>query len=178
MDRVRSNVQLVPGHRVRVKGRWVAACAGCLAAAMVLARVTDGPGDGATALATVRARPDPVVAYDYDTSAANGALRGVADRIWSSDRYRREMVQSSLLWLVCVPVIVLAFYCARSACCCAPPEARGLYPDKRVPTATATYGSAFSSSVAPAEVVDSSDADDSDAGDLPEASSVPLGDVI
>jgi hypothetical protein len=45
-----------------------------------------------------------------------------------------------------------------------------------VPTATATYGSAFSSAVAPAEVLESDDDDGGDArDDLPAASAVPLG---
>ena len=172
MDRV-APIQVVPGHRVSVRGRWVAACLGCLAGALLVSRLQNGPDD-VTALATVRARPEPVSPYDYDASAADGALRGVADTIMSSDRYKREMVQSSLLWLVCVPIIVVAFYCARGACC-ASPEAAGLY-EKRVPTATATYGSAFSSAVAPAEVLESDDDDGGDArDDLPAASAVSLG---
>lgn len=165
-------VQVVPGSRVRISPKWVGLSLTLLAAALAVSRV-GGSGGDSTRLATVRARPDPV--QDYDTSETDAAIRGVGNKIWATDAYRREMVQSSLLWLVAVPLLAAAFFCARGVCSPHKLDDDGYprKPSRYAPYARcSSYGSAAAAAVAPAEIVGDSNYDDGDGEALPAASAV------
>ena len=92
-------IQVVPGQRVRVSLRYAAATAGILVILAAAKVGESGSSKSRERLATVRARPDSV--QSYEPSATDTAIRGVADRIWQTDRYRSEMMQSFFVWLVC-----------------------------------------------------------------------------
>ena len=101
-------IQVVPGQRVRVSMRSALATGAILVVVgtAAMGRSSSGPTD--ERLATVRARPDPV--QSYQPSSTDSAIRGVANKIWESDHYRSEMMQSFFLWLVCAPLLVLAIF--------------------------------------------------------------------
>lgn len=160
-------IQVVPGQRVRVSLRYAAATAGILVILAAAKVGESGSSKSRERLATVRARPDSV--QSYEPSATDTAIRGVADRIWQTDRYRSEMMQSFFVWLVCAPLVVLAIYLCRKHGPCRAPERDPLAFAKgpSVPLARATYGA--TATVVPAEVVDEAG---SDADALPAASRV------
>ena len=159
-------VQVVPGQRVRVSGKWVVAGTALLLLTLGVAALQGGDAEEQQQFsATVKARPSPV--QEYEPSATDTAVRNVANRIWESDHYRGNMTRSFFLWIVCIPVLVVAVYLSRA--CCYPDEQRSLAgKGSYAPMAQATYG-AESTTVVPAKIVpDDRDSED----DLPAACAV------
>ena len=156
-------IQVVPGQRVRVSMRSALATGAILVVVgtAAMGRSSSGPTD--ERLATVRARPDPV--QSYQPSSTDSAIRGVANKIWESDHYRSEMMQSFFLWLVCAPLLVLAIFACRKygPCRSAAEDYMDLddakHPFRRdLPLAQATYGA--TATVVPAELISEARGDD------------------